>query len=178
MKTKFILLAKESEAIIQRKNAIRIQRPFMEYINDLRKYVGHKPLLMVGATVLILDSENQLLMLKRCDNNAWGVPGGAMELGESFEDTAKRETLEETGLEVGEMTLFGVFSGPELYYRYPNGDEVYNAAVVYLTRDARGEIKLNDGEHREFRYFELSKLPEQISPPIKPIIRKIIETFK
>ncbi len=150
----------------------------MEYIKGLRKYVGHKPLLMVGATVLILDSKNRLLMLKRSDNSAWGVPGGAMELGETFEETAKRETLEETGLEVGAMALFGMFSGPELYYRYPNGDEVYNVSVVYLTHDMRGEIKLKDGEHRKFRYFELSSLPEQISPPLKPILRKLVETFK
>ncbi len=149
----------------------------MDYINNLRKYIGHKPLLMVGATVLILDSENRLLMLKRSDNGAWGVPGGAMELGETFEDAAQRETLEETGLEVGEMTLFGVFSGPELYYRYPNGDEVYNAAVVYLTRDVCGEIKLNDGEHTKFQYFDLSKLPEQISPPIVPILKKLQQSF-
>ena len=101
-----------------------------------------------------------------------------MELGETLENTARRETFEETGLEVGEMTLFDVFSGSELYYRYPSGDEVYNVTVVYLTHDTRGRIKLNDGEHTGYQYFELSNLPEQISPPIKPIIRKLIETFK
>jgi len=148
----------------------------MEYINGLRKYVGNQPLLMVGSTVLVLNAQNQLLMMKRSDTGCWGVPGGAMELGETTEETARRELLEETGLEISELTLFGVFSGKELYYRYPSGEEVYNVSIVYLARDVRGIIKLSDGEHREFKYFDLSQLPENISPPIKPILKKLTES--
>ena len=148
----------------------------MEYINGLRKYVGNQPLLMVGSTVLVLNFQNQLLMMKRSDTGCWGVPGGAMELGETTEETARRELLEETGLEISELTLFGVFSGKELYYRYPSGEEVYNVSIVYLARDVRGIIKLSDGEHREFKYFDLSQLPENISPPIKPILKKLTES--
>jgi ADP-ribose pyrophosphatase YjhB (NUDIX family) len=148
----------------------------MEYINELRKYVGNRPLLMVGSTVLILNSQNQLLMMKRSDTGCWGVPGGAMELGETTEETARRELLEETDLEANELTLFGVFSGKELYYRYPSGEEVYNVSIVYLARDVHGIIKLSDGEHREFKYFDLAQLPENISPPIKPILKKLMET--
>ena len=81
----------------------------MNYLGDLRKLVGHRPLLMVGATVLIVDDENRLLLLKRVDNECWGPPGGAVELGEVVEEAAKRETLEETGLEIGKMT-FTAFS--------------------------------------------------------------------
>ena len=76
---------------------------------------------------------------------------------------------EETNLEIGEMSLFGVFSGPELYYKYPNGDEVYNVTVMYLSRDWRGEVKLND-EHTEWEWLAAREIPEGISPPIKPII--------
>ena len=148
----------------------------MEYINGLRKYVGNQPLLMVGSTVLVLNAQNQLLMMKRSDTGCWGVPGGAMELGETTEETARRELLEETGLEISELTLFGVFSGKELYYRYPSGEEVYNVSIVYLARNVHGIIKLSDGEHREFKYFDLSQLPENISPPIKPILKKLTES--
>jgi len=131
---------------------------------------------MVGATVLVLDTQNRLLLMKRSDNGNWGVPGGAMELGEEIEETARRELLEETSLEVEELTLFGVFSGDELYYRYPSGEEVYNVSIAYLVRDVQGDVKLLDGEHRNYRYFELGNLPENISPPIKPILRKLRET--
>src|SRR5664280_453363 len=98
----------------------------MNYIQSLRQYIGHRPILMVGAAILIVNNENRLLLLERSDSSCWGPPGGAVELGEEVEAAARRETLEETGLEIGGMELFGVFSGPQLYYRYPNGDEVYN----------------------------------------------------
>ena len=142
----------------------------MSYIEELRRSVGNKPIIMVGANVLITDHGGRLLLLRRSDNGCWGVPGGAMEPGESLEETARRETFEETGLSVGEMSLFGVFSGPELYYRYPNGAQVYNVSVVYHTRDVSGEISLNQAEHNEMRYFDLEHLPPDLSPPIMPII--------
>ena len=147
----------------------------MDYIGSLRQYVGHRPLIMVGATVLCLDEQNALLMMRRSENGTWGVPGGAMELGETIEETARRELFEETGLQVGEMELFGIFSGPELYYRYANGDEVYNVSVVYLARFTASEVKFMDGEHTCFAYFPLDNLPENISLPIKPILKKLIE---
>ena len=149
----------------------------MDYINRLRKYIGNQPLLMVGSTVLVLDAQNRLLMMKRSDSGNWGVPGGAMELGETTEETARRELLEETGLEVGDLTLFDVFSGKELYYRYPSGEEVYNVSIVYLTHDVHGTVKLFDGEHYDFQYFDLANLPENVSLPIKPILRKLMETY-
>ncbi len=141
----------------------------MNYLLELRKHVGHAPLLMVGAATLIVDEQNRLLLLKRSDSGCWGPPGGAVELGEVVETAARRETLEETGLELGEMSLFGVFSGPELFYVYPNGDEVYNVTIVYLTRAWRGDIRLN-GEHTDWRWFAPADIPENISPPIRPVI--------
>ena len=143
----------------------------MDYILQLREYIGHRPILMVGAAILVLDGQNRLLMMKRSDSGCWGLPGGATEPGEVVEDAAKRETVEEVNLEVREMSLFGVFSGPELYYQYPNGDEVYNVTVVHLSRDWSGEVKLND-EHTEWRWFAVADIPDNLSPPIKPVIDK------
>jgi ADP-ribose pyrophosphatase YjhB (NUDIX family) len=143
----------------------------MDYILQLRQYIGHRPILMVGAGLLILDDQNRLLLLKRTDNHCWGIPGGSTEPGEVVENAARRETLEETNLEIGEMSLFGVFSGPDLYYKYPNGDEVYNVTIMYVSRDWRGEIKIND-EHSEWSWFAASEIPSNISPPIKPVIER------
>jgi ADP-ribose pyrophosphatase YjhB (NUDIX family) len=141
----------------------------VDHIQHLRQFVGHAPLLMVGAATLIVDEQNRLLLMKRSDSGCWGPPGGAVELGEVVEMAARREVREETGLELNEMSLFGVFSGPELFYRYPNGDEVYNVTITYLVRDWYGEIRLN-GEHTDWRWFALEDIPENISPPIKPAI--------
>jgi len=148
----------------------------MDYILQLRQYIGHRPILMVGAVILVLDAQDRLLMMKRSDNGCWGLPGGATEPGEVVEAAAKRETLEETNLEIEEMSLFGVFSGPELYYKYPNGDEVYNVTVVYLSHDWRGELRLN-GEHTEWEWFPADEIPDDVSPPIKPVIASFRNSF-
>lgn len=143
----------------------------MDYILQLRKYIGHRPVLLVGAAVLIVDQSNRLLMLKRSDNRCWGIRGGSLEPGEVVESAAKRETFEETYLTIGEMSIFGVFSGPGLFYKYPNGDEVYNVIVAYLSRDWCGDVKLND-EHTEWRWFAADEFPDDLSPPIKPVVEK------
>lgn len=68
------------------------------YIMDLREVVGARPLILAGAGVIIVDNEGRILLQHRSDNGDWGIPGGSMELGESFEEAARREVLEETGL--------------------------------------------------------------------------------
>jgi ADP-ribose pyrophosphatase YjhB (NUDIX family) len=149
-----------------------------DYISKLRKCVGHQPLLMVGASVLALNDKDEVLMLKRADTHDWGIPGGSMELGEMAEQTARRELLEETNLTAHELELFGVFSGPEQYFQYPNGDEVYNVSVVYIARGVRGKLKINDGENSDPAYFDLAHLPENIGSPIRPVLKKLAESLK
>ena len=148
----------------------------MDYILQLRKFIGHRPIQMVGAAILILDDQKRLLLMKRSDSGCWGPPGGAVEPGEVVEEAARRETLEETGLEISDMTLFGVFSGPELYYKYPNEDEVYNVTIVYLSDHWRGDVSIKN-EHTDWRWFEAGQIPEDISPPIKPVIEQFKRTF-
>ena len=148
----------------------------MDYILQLRQYIGHRPVLMVGAAILVLDEQDRLLMLKRSDIGCWGLPGGATEPGEVVEGAAKRETMEEANLEIGEMSLFGVFSGPELYFKYPNGDEVYNVTIIYSSHDWHGEIQLND-EHTEWQWFAAQDIPENISPPIRPVIERFQQAY-
>jgi ADP-ribose pyrophosphatase YjhB (NUDIX family) len=126
---------------------------------------------MVGAAALIVDEHNHLLLMKRTDSGCWGPPGGAVEPGEVVETAARREVSEETRLELGEMSLFGVFSGPELFYVYPNGDEVYNITIVYLAHVKDGEVYLNS-EHTDWHWFAPEDIPEDISPPIQPVIEQ------
>ena len=143
-----------------------------EYILDLRKIVGHRPLLQVGASVIVENDQGKILLQKRADNHCWGYAGGSVELDESVEDAAKRELFEETGLIARELSLFGVFSGAEMHYVYPNGDEVSNVDIVYLCRDYAGTLRKQDCEVEQLGFFPADALPENISQPNRiPLMR-------
>ena len=72
-----------------------------------------------------------------------------------------------------ELELFGVFSGKELHYVYPNGDAVSNIDIVYLCRKYTGTLKPQEDEVAELRFFAPSEIPKNISPPN----RKPLERF-
>jgi 8-oxo-dGTP diphosphatase len=61
----------------------------------------------VGIGIVVLDGERVLLARRGTPPaaGAWSLPGGGQELGETAEQTARRELLEETGLEVGPLAL-------------------------------------------------------------------------
>ena len=56
-----------------------------EYILGLRALVGHRPLLQVGAGVIVEDAQGRVLLQKRRDNHCWGYAGGSVELDEKVE---------------------------------------------------------------------------------------------
>lgn len=144
----------------------------MGYILDLRKLVGHRPLIQVGAGVIVEDDQGRVLLQLRADNHCWGYCGGSLEIDERAEDAAKRELFEETGLAAEELELFGVWSGPELHYVYPNGDEVSNVDIVFLCKAFSGELKPQEDEVKELRFFRADELPDDLSPPIRPALEK------
>ncbi len=147
-----------------------------DYIKDLRKLVGHRPLLQVGASVIVEDREGKILLQRRKDNHCWGYAGGSVELDEKVEDTARRELYEETGLTAGDLELFGVFSGKEVHYIYPNGDEVSNVDIVYLCREYTGELKMQEDEVEALAFFDAAHVPKEISPPNRIVIEQWIST--
>jgi len=141
-----------------------------EYISEMRKLVGTRPLLLCGPAVIILDRDNRVLLHHRTDNDAWGLPGGMIELGERLEDAAVREVQEEVGLRCHSLEFFGVYSGPELHYHHPNGDEVHNVTVAYICRDFSGTIRVDETEGTEAAFFAIEEMPAAISPPIRVVI--------
>ncbi|MBT2289384.1 NUDIX hydrolase [Paenibacillus albidus] len=146
----------------------------MGYIMELRKLVGSRPLLMAGACVL-LSNDGRLLLQRRTDNGCWGLPGGSMEPGESAADTAARELLEETGLAAKRLKLFEVFSGEELYYKYPNGDEVYNIVCAYLCTEYEGTLTVDGDEVQDLRFWGYGEIPGELSPPDRPVIQAFLQ---
>ncbi|MCR5801026.1 MAG: NUDIX domain-containing protein [Lachnospiraceae bacterium] len=150
----------------------------MSYIMDLRSVVGHRTLMQCAASVICVDDKGRLLLGKRTDNHMWGYAGGSIEIDEKAEDCARRELLEEMGIVADELEFFYVNSGPEAHYIYPNGDEVSNVEIIYICRKYHGEIRRQEEEIEEIRYFDPSEIViDEISPPIREVFREYIKRF-
>lgn len=148
----------------------------MGYIMDLRKIVGHRPLLQIGAEVIVEDPAGRILLQQRSDNHCWALSGGSVELDEAVEGAAARELLEETGIIAEELELFCVISGRDTHYVYPNGDEVSNVTVIFLCRKYSGSLKRQEDEVDDLRFFDVRELPDNISPPERRALEKWKQT--
>ena len=133
----------------------------MGYIADMRKHIGHRPLMAAASMCIIYDKEKGLLLERRSDNGQWCVPGGGLELGEDQEAGLAREVKEETNLDISDPELFTVRANVHMVY--PNGDEVYYTDIVYIVTKFSGELK-PDRESTELKWFAIDELPENIMP--------------
>ncbi|MGV3465275.1 MAG: NUDIX hydrolase [Heyndrickxia sp.] len=148
----------------------------MGYIEDLRALVGHRPLIFVGAVVIILDEQKRILLQQRTyPNGVWGLPGGLMELAESVEETACREVFEETGLKVRELNLINVYSGANHFAVAQNGDEFYVVTVAYFTDKVEGSITMDKTESIQLKYFAPDQFPAQMVGSHKDMLKEFLE---
>jgi 8-oxo-dGTP pyrophosphatase MutT (NUDIX family) len=137
----------------------------VSHMLELRKLVGSRPLFSPGATVLALNEAGQILMQLRSDTKTWGFPGGSSELGDSLLQAAQRELLEETGLTASSWNFVTILSGSEFFYIYPNGDQIFNVAAIYLARGLSDSLHM-DHESLELRWFNPDDFPTDLAGPI------------
>ena len=136
--------------------------------------MGHRPLLLPGSVVIILNDKNEILLQER-KPGVFGLPGGLMDLGESLEETARREVLEETGLYVMDLKLCHVFSGPDYYFKIDNGDEFYSVTVVYQSKNFTGELQICEDETLSLDFYSLDNLPSQLLASNKKFLETCLE---
>lgn len=125
-----------------------------DYIKTLRQKVDHEPIILNFAGGILVNDQNEILLQKRSDFDAWGLPGGALEFGESAQEACVREFLEETGLKVRTKSLLGVSTN--FIQHYPNQD-VAQAVTVELVEKMSKEIS---SETLDLKYFSKDKLPK------------------
>ncbi|REJ09787.1 MULTISPECIES: NUDIX hydrolase [Halobacillus] len=148
----------------------------MGYVEDLRAIIGHRPIILVGSVVMILDEEGRILLQERTSpEGVWGLPGGLMELGESTEQVAKREAFEETGLEIEDLQLLNVYSGEDQFSRAPNGDEFYVVTTAYFTSHFSGDYVFDPEETVQVKFFEFHDLPEKMIGSHRMMIEDYIQ---
>ena len=115
---------------------------------------------LVAATAIVVDAGGRVLMHRRSDNGLWGLPGGAVEAGESVGEAAEREVLEETGVTVRAVRFAGVDSGRERMQvvAYPDGHVVSYVSVTVECEAVSGAaaVSPDDGETEAVGWFAVS----------------------
>ena len=127
----------------------------MDYIHDLRKLIGHKKIILNCAGALIVQN-GAVLLQRRSDNGFWGLPGGLLELEETYEQAALREVREETGLAVRLTAFLGMFHNYEMVWS--SGDRAHTIGAYYTAEIVSG-VPQTDEESLELRFFTREELP-------------------
>ena len=133
----------------------------MNSIKNIRKFIGTAPMFMPAAGIILYEN-GKILLQKRSDDGKWALHGGAMEMGETTEETAIREAKEELGIVPESLDLYGVFSGKPMYHVYPDGNEVYIITTVYFCDKYTGDFKIDNKEVEQIEWFDIDKLPENM----------------
>lgn len=132
--------------------------PISQYLKNLREKIGTGILQIPSVAAIIRDESGSILLVRNADGNVWGLPAGAIDLGEGPEEAVVREVFEETGLTVLPESIVGVFGGENFRYVYPNGDRVEYFVVVYKCKILDGELSAIDGEIADFQFFKVEEM--------------------
>lgn len=146
------------------------------YLGQLRAIVGARPLLCPCVRVLIEDDQGRVLLQGRGDDiGFWGIPGGNIEYGEDLLEAARRETWEETALEVRALTMFGYSSRPELEaLTLRNGHVCHYHASLMHTRQYKGVPTPDGDEALELRWVD----PDGPLPQAHPHVVATLEAYR
>ncbi len=105
-------------------------------------------------TIIINEQKNRVLLVKRKDFPVWDLPGGRLEVGESFIDCVIRETIEETGYIVDTYKKIGEYHRPQ----FSDIQHVYLGKII-------GGQEIKDGDETDkIKWFKFNALPLLMVP--------------
>lgn len=142
-----------------------------DFVLALRRHIGHAPLWLPAVTAVVRrfeGSAEQLLLVRRADNNAWTPVTGIIEPGEQPAIAAQREVLEESGVHISVDRLASVAAEP--LTTHVNGDQVYYLDHTFDCTWTGGEPYPADDESVDAAWVALSELP-----PMDAVLRRRIE---
>lgn len=106
-----------------------------------------------GVVHRSVDGRLEILLVHRRSPKLWALPKGTPDSGETMEETALRETREETGLEVALEEPISA-----IRYFFVRGSTRFHKTVhFFLMRPVGGRLELHDGEFDEVRWWQLSE---------------------
>jgi ADP-ribose pyrophosphatase YjhB (NUDIX family) len=123
----------------------------------------------LGVRAVVLDSDNRVFLVKHSYVAGWHLPGGGVEVGETFGDALRRELAEEGRIEpLGEPALHGLFFNSHVSRR----DHV----AVYLIRQFRQD-RPPEPNHEIIAcgFFEAGALPAETTEGTRLRIAEVLE---
>jgi ADP-ribose pyrophosphatase YjhB (NUDIX family) len=112
--------------------------------------------LVPSVNVVVVNDADEILMIRRSDNDNWAVPGGAIDLGESVAQAAVRETREESGIDCEITGVVGIYSDPKHVILYTsNGEARQEFSIVLTARPLTGQ-PTPSSESSEVRWVPVS----------------------
>jgi ADP-ribose pyrophosphatase YjhB (NUDIX family) len=138
---------------------------------DAPKPTSRKP----SASVMVRNSEGDLLLLRRPDSGRWTIPTGGLKKNETLTQCAIRECREETGLDIEVISLVGVFSDPGHVIAYRDGEVRQPVNACFAGRVIGGSLATSD-EASEVAWVPPGRLDDyDIHPSIR---RRIVHGFE
>ncbi|PSV01778.1 nucleotide triphosphate diphosphatase NUDT15 [Photobacterium kishitanii] len=113
---------------------------------------------MVGIGIIIVNQHGQILIGKRKNSHApyYSIPGGHMELGETFSQCAIREAEEETGLTIYQPQVIAVTNNLTTYHESGK----HYISVALLATQFSGELTLKEPDKCEgWQWIDPTKVP-------------------
>ncbi|WP_024822695.1 MULTISPECIES: HAD-IIA family hydrolase [Aminobacterium] len=118
-----------------------------------------------GVAGIVFDDQGRVLLMRRADNELWGIPSGHVEPAERVDQAIVREILEETGLRVRVKRLIGVYSDPfSQIICYPNKCTSHFITICFECELIGGHIKRRGVETLDVNFFSPQELPSDLMP--------------
>ena len=114
--------------------------------------------LVPSVNVVVVNDADEILMIRRTDNDNWAIPGGAIDLGESVAQAAVRETREESGIECEITGIVGIYSDPKHVLLYTSNGEVRQEFSIVLTAQPLSGQPTPSSESSEVRWVPVSEV--------------------
>lgn len=117
----------------------------------------------IGTGILIVNDQGQILMGKRHGSHGvgtWGLIGGYIEFGETFEQAARREAMEEVGVELTDIRVIKPVS-----YFFDDGAK-HHISIYMAARIANGTPRICEPHKMtELRFVDWNNLPQPTFVP-------------
>ncbi len=130
----------------------------------------------VGVQTCIIRNGKVLLgkRINSIDSNTWNFPGGHLEFGESWEECARRETLEEAGIEIEDVRYNGAVTN-DIFKK----ENKHYITIFVLAKYRSGEVRIMEPDKcEEWKWFKWNDLPQPLFLPIKNLLKQDFDPFK